>query len=71
MENEEYEIEDNQAVYDINEFVIDPRQEPLRIDVFLLNRLENVTRNRIQKAIREGWVSVNGKQLSKSNFKIT
>lgn len=74
MENkEQHTIEeaiDPQVVYEQHEFVIDPRQEPIRIDKFLLNRLENVTRNRIQKAIGDGWVSVDDKVIDKSNFKI-
>lgn len=72
MENKEQQttIEDEQAVYELSEFIIDPRQEPIRIDKFLLNRLEGVTRNRIQKAIADGWVSVNDKVIDKSNVKI-
>lgn len=69
MENKEQEVQ-NEAIYEINEYVIDPKQEPLRIDKFLLNRMENVTRNRIQKAIKEGWVMVNDKVMLKSNLKI-
>lgn len=56
-------------VYLLQTFDIDPNQEPLRVDKFLLGRLENVTRNRIQKAIDEGWILVNEK-LVKSNFNV-
>lgn len=56
-------------VYLLQTFVADPNQEPLRLDKFLMNRLENVTRNRVQKAIDEGWVLVNEKQV-KSNHKV-
>ncbi|MCH2023889.1 MAG: RluA family pseudouridine synthase [Saprospiraceae bacterium] len=59
----------NNEVYLLQTFVIDPKQEPLRIDKFLMGRLENVTRNRIQKAIEEGWVLVNDKKI-KSNHKV-
>ena len=59
----------NNEVYLLQTFVIDPKQEPLRIDKFLMGRLENVTRNRVQKAIDEGWVLVNDKKI-KSNFKV-
>ncbi len=31
-------------------FDIDVGQEPLRIDKFLMNRIENATRNKIQKS---------------------
>ncbi len=56
-------------VYLLQTFIIDPKQEPLRIDKFLMGRLENVTRNRVQKAIDEGWILVNEKKV-KSNFKV-
>lgn len=59
----------NNEVYLLQTFVADPGQEPLRLDKFLMGRLENVTRNRIQKAIDEGWVLVNDKKI-KSNHKV-
>src|SRR5688572_220727 len=49
--------------------VTDKRQEPLRIDKFLMNRLEGATRNKIQQALEEGNITVNG-QIVKSNYKI-
>ena len=64
----EEKIIDNE-VYLLQTFVIDPKQEPLRLDKFLMGRLENVTRNRVQKAIDEGWILVNDKTV-KSNFKV-
>jgi 23S rRNA pseudouridine1911/1915/1917 synthase len=48
---------------------VDKGQEPLRIDKFLQNRIENATRNKIQKAIDVGHVLVNEK-LVKSNYKV-
>lgn len=50
-------------------FTVDPKQEPMRIDKFLLDRLTKVSRNRIQNAIKAGSVQVNGKDI-KSNFKV-
>ena len=47
----------------------DKRQEPLRIDKFLMNRVEGATRNKIQQAIEEGYVLVNDKPI-KSNYRI-
>ncbi|TDH28850.1 RluA family pseudouridine synthase [Segetibacter sp. 3557_3] len=47
----------------------DKGQEPYRIDKFLMNRIENATRNKIQHAIEAGLVTVNGKPV-KSNHKI-
>ncbi|MDG2396199.1 MAG: RluA family pseudouridine synthase [Flavobacteriaceae bacterium] len=50
-------------------FVIDSGQEPLRIDKFLMNRIENATRNKIQLAIKAGNVYVNDVSV-KSNYKV-
>ncbi len=44
-------------------------QEPMRIDKYLMNRIEGATRNKIQQAIEKGWILVDGKQI-KSNHKI-
>jgi 23S rRNA pseudouridine1911/1915/1917 synthase len=47
----------------------DKGQESLRIDKYLMNRIEGATRNKIQQAIEEGMVLVNGEAV-KSNHKI-
>jgi 23S rRNA pseudouridine1911/1915/1917 synthase len=47
----------------------DKRQEPLRIDKFLMNRLEGATRNKIQQALEEGFILVNN-EIVKSNYKV-
>ena len=49
--------------------VTDKRQEPLRIDKFLMNRLEGATRNKVQQALEDGFILVNG-QTVKSNYKV-
>jgi 23S rRNA pseudouridine1911/1915/1917 synthase len=49
--------------------VIDKGQEPLRIDKFLMARIEGATRNKIQQAIENEKVLVNEKTV-KSNYKI-
>lgn len=46
--------------------VVDPGQQPLRIDKYLMDRLEKVSRNRIQTGIKQGAILVNEKQV-KSN----
>ena len=48
---------------------IDKGQEPLRIDKYLMNRIEGATRNKIQQAINAGMVTVN-KNTVKQNYKI-
>ncbi len=47
----------------------DKGQEPYRVDKFLMNRVEGATRNKIQRAIEAGMVTVDG-QTVKQNFKI-
>ncbi len=48
---------------------VDSRQQALRIDKFLLDRLPNVTRNKIQNGIKDGFVSVNSQKV-KANYKV-
>ncbi len=48
---------------------VDPGQEQLRIDKYLMNRLEKVSRNRLQQAIKAGAIKVNDKNV-KSNYKV-
>jgi 23S rRNA pseudouridine1911/1915/1917 synthase len=49
--------------------VTEKKQEPLRIDKFLMNRIEGATRNKIQQALEGGFIVVNG-QVVKSNYRI-
>ncbi|NTU96580.1 MAG: RluA family pseudouridine synthase [Chlorobiaceae bacterium] len=44
-------------------------QSPMRIDLYLARQVENATRNKVQEAIEEGRVLVNGKTV-KSNYRI-
>jgi 23S rRNA pseudouridine1911/1915/1917 synthase len=48
---------------------VDKGQEPLRIDKFLQARMQGGSRNKIQRAIEQGMVQVNGKTI-KANYKI-
>ena len=50
-------------------FVADPGQGPMRLDKFLFDRMEKVSRNRIQNAVKDGSIKVNG-NIFKSNYKI-
>src|SRR5579862_743366 len=73
METEETEGIDTTAydkdLYEHFQFKVDPGQDPLRIDKYLLHKIENATRTRIQYALEEGNVLVNGKN-SKSSYKV-
>ncbi len=68
MINEE-EIQESEELYEKLVLEIDKGQEPLRIDKFLMNRVEGATRNKIQQAIENEMVLVNDKPV-KSNYKI-
>lgn len=46
---------------------VDPGQEPVRIDRFMSGHLENTSRNRIQLAIKNGYVQV-GDKVVKANY---
>jgi len=48
---------------------VDKGQEPLRVDKFIINRIESTSRNRIQLAAKNGFVFVNNKPV-KSNYKV-
>ena len=49
--------------------VADKGQSLLRVDKFLIEHLQDVSRNRIQKAAEAGFIHVNGKPV-KSNYKV-
>lgn len=50
-------------------FIASPGQEPLRIDKYLMNYVENATRNKIQQAAKDGQIWVNN-QIVKANYKV-
>lgn len=67
--DERPESEDDDELYEHHRFVVDPGQTPLRLDKFLMDRLRNATRNKLQKAIELGFVRVNDEAI-KSNYKV-
>lgn len=58
-----------QELYEHFQFTADPGQEPLRVDKFLMNRIENASRNKIQQAAKAGNIHVNKEQV-KPNYKV-
>ncbi|MAO07652.1 MAG: RNA pseudouridine synthase [Alteromonas sp.] len=67
--NPEIDNEGNDDLYEHYRFKADKGQQPLRVDKFLMNRIENATRNKIQKAAKDGSVYVNETPV-KSNYKV-
>jgi len=59
----------SEELYERMNIVVDRGQEPMRIDKFLVARIEHASRNKVQQAIESGRVLINGKQVS-SNHKI-
>ena len=57
---------DEKELFEVFKVIADPGQKPLRIDKFLLDRLENTSRNKIQEAAKSGNILVNSQPV-KSN----
>ena len=60
---------EEQDLYEHFKIVVDKGQSLLRIDKFLMNRMVNVSRNRIQNAADAGNILVNG-NVVKSNYRV-
>ncbi len=56
-------------LFEHHKFVASKGQEPLRVDKFLMNFIENATRNKIQQAAKHGHIWVNEK-IVKQNYKV-
>ncbi len=72
MENDkslEAALEGDDELYEHFQFTADPGQAPLRVDKYLMNRIENASRNRIQAAAKAGQIHVNQSPV-KSNYKV-
>jgi 23S rRNA pseudouridine1911/1915/1917 synthase len=55
--------------YEHYRLTVDKGQQPLRIDKFLVSKIQNASRNRIQNSAETGTILVNGKPV-KSNYKV-
>lgn len=63
------ELEGEPQLYEHFRFVVDSGQEPLRIDKYMLEKLQHSSRNRIQRAADAGFVHVNGRPV-KRNYRV-
>lgn len=61
--------EEEPELYEHHRIVVDKGQAMLRLDKYLQMRLEGVSRNKIQLAVKAGCVQVN-ERLVKSNYKV-
>lgn len=56
-------------LFEHHRIIADPKQSLVRIDKFLMDRLPNVTRTKIQSGINDGFVRVNDKSV-KPNYRV-
>ncbi len=63
------QLDENNELYEHFKIIADKGQALLRIDKFLLNRIENVSRNKIQQTAKAGNIHVNGSAV-KQNYKV-
>ncbi len=68
VQQEDHLQSENEFVEQVD-IIADPGQSFLRIDKFLVDRLPNASRTKIQQAIKSGNISVNDKPV-KSNYKV-
>lgn len=66
--NSENEIQEDEG-YEHYRFEAAKGQKPLRVDKYLMNMIENATRNKIQQAATDGNILVNDAPV-KSNYKV-
>ncbi len=67
--NIEDDLQESDELYEKLLIIIDKGQDPLRIDKFLMSRIEGATRNKVQQAIDNEMVLVNDKPI-KNNYKV-
>lgn len=70
---DDWDLEDEEeaspALYEHYAFTAGKGQEPLRVDKFLMNFVENATRNKVQQAAKQGNIFVNDLPV-KANYRV-
>ncbi len=69
MSLETNELPEEEKLFEHFNFTVDKGQRPVRIDRYLTDKIENLTRNRIQNVAKSGGVLVN-EQAVKPNYKV-
>ena len=69
LEDENSSDEENSGLFEHLNITVDKKQEPLRIDKFLLIYRQNSSRNKISQTCRAGNVIVNGNPV-KQNYRV-
>lgn len=68
-EEEKNDILEEQELYEHHRFMVDKGQSLMRIDKFIYSRLENVSRNKVQNALRSDNILVNDKAVN-PNYRV-
>ncbi|MCV9389208.1 RluA family pseudouridine synthase [Reichenbachiella ulvae] len=63
------EVYEEGELHEHYRIVVDPKQDLLRLDKFLMDKLPNITRNKLQELIKDGFVKVNEAKV-KPNYKV-
>jgi len=66
---EEEDFNSGEELFEHHKFIVDKGQEMVRIDKFLMDKIANTSRNKIQIAAKNGNILVNKKEV-KSNYKV-
>src|SRR5690606_32236524 len=69
MSNIDLQEDTDDELYEHYSFTAEKGQTPLRVDKYLMNFIENATRNKIQQAAKNGNIYVNDVSV-KSNYKV-
>ena len=69
MQTHEGELEED-GLFEHHRIEVDPGQEAVRLDKYLMDKLPNTTRNRIQNGIKDGYVKVDDVEVKKPNTKV-
>jgi len=67
--SQDIESSEEEELFEHHKYKVDKKQELLRIDKFLIDRIPNTSRNRIQNAAKSGNILVDGK-IVKPNYKV-
>ena len=68
-EDELEQPEDEQPLFEHFRFVVDKGQAPLRIDRYIVSKMEQTSRHRVQLALEAQYVRV-GDRPVKANYKV-
>ncbi|MFC6861758.1 RluA family pseudouridine synthase [Zunongwangia atlantica] len=66
---EQLDDQNDETLYEHHKFIAEKGQNPLRVDKYLMNYIEKATRNKIQKAAKDGNIYVNDVPV-KQNYKV-